>query len=141
VSRSTRRSERLPGGSSTSDRPAIVTVQAGERLIGVGEGYGPDPHIVETIVEQKSQPRLLAEDPLDYERLWSDMLILDTYWNQKGQGIAAASGVDMALWRYHRDKKDLRGRGGVQRHDDAAQLHNWHRVGRDPPPPCEHARL
>jgi D-galactarolactone cycloisomerase len=80
-------------------RPAaIVTVETDEGITGIGEGYGPNPHIVETIVEQKYRPRLLEENPLDRERLWGDMLILDTYWDQKGQGVAAASGVDMALW-------------------------------------------
>lgn len=84
---------------------AIVTVETDSGLTGIGEGYGPEPYIVETIVEEKYRPRLLGEDPLDRERLWQGMLVLDTYWDRKGQGVSAASGVDMALWdlagKYH----------------------------------------
>ena len=91
--------KRTSAGREFDFRPAaIVTVETDEGVTGIGEGYGPNPHVVETVVEEKYRPRLLGEDPRDRERLWDDMLILDTYWDRKGQGVAAASGVDMALW-------------------------------------------
>jgi len=84
---------------STEARPAaIVAVETDEGIVGIGEGYGPNPHIVETIVERKFADDLIGENPLDVERLWDEMVTGYTYWDQKGQGISAASGVDMALW-------------------------------------------
>ena len=48
---------------------------------------------------------MIGEDPLDIERLWQTMLTDDLYWDRKGQGVSAASEVDIALWdiagKYH----------------------------------------
>jgi L-alanine-DL-glutamate epimerase-like enolase superfamily enzyme len=86
-------------GRSSDSRPAaIVEVETDEGITGIGEGYGPNPHIVETIVERKFAEKLVGENPLDVERLWEEMVRGYTYWDQKGQGVSAASGVDMALW-------------------------------------------
>jgi L-alanine-DL-glutamate epimerase-like enolase superfamily enzyme len=86
------------GRSTDSRAAAIVEVETDEGITGVGEGYGPNPHIVETIVERKFAETLVGEDPLDVERLWEELVRGYTYWDQKGQGVSAASGVDMALW-------------------------------------------
>lgn len=84
---------------------AFVVVQTDAGITGIGEGVGPEPYIVERIVEEKYAPRLLGEDPLDIEHFWQTILTEDLYWDQKGQGVAAASGVDIALWdiagKYH----------------------------------------
>ena len=84
---------------------AFVVVETDAGITGIGEGIGPEPYIVERIVEEKYAPRLIGEDPLDVERLWHAMLTEDLYWDRKGQGVAAASGVDIALWdvagKYH----------------------------------------
>ena len=93
-------------GRSSDYRPAaIVTVETDAGITGIGEGYGPTPQIVETIVEDKFADALVGEDALDRERLWQAMVTEYTYWDQKGQGISAASGVDLALWdiagKYH----------------------------------------
>lgn len=77
---------------------AFVVIETDTGITGIGEGVGPEPYIVETIVEEKYAPRLRGENPLDIERLWQTMLIDDLYWDQKGQGVAAASGIDIALW-------------------------------------------
>ena len=95
-------------GRSTSTRAAaLVVVETDTGLVGIGEGYGPEPYIIETIVEQKYQPKLLGEDPRDVEGIWQEMVTQYTYWDQKGQGISAASGIDMALWdllgKYHKE--------------------------------------
>lgn len=93
-------------GRSFDFRPAaIIEIETDAGLRGIGEGYGPNPHVVEALVEHKFRDRLIGEDPLDIERLWDEMLMYDTYWNQKGQDVAAASGIDIALWdlagKYH----------------------------------------
>jgi len=77
---------------------AFVVIDTDEGIQGIGEGYGPEYYIVRTIVERKYAPMLLGEDPLNIERIWHKMLMEPTYWDQKGQGVSAASGVDMALW-------------------------------------------
>jgi L-alanine-DL-glutamate epimerase-like enolase superfamily enzyme len=79
---------------------AFVIIETDEGIQGIGEGYGPESYIVKTIVERKFKPLLIGQDPLDIERLWRRMLMdqVYVYWDQKGQGVSAASGVDMALW-------------------------------------------
>ncbi len=97
--------EELPAPSGLSrDREigfrgaALVVIDTDEGIRGVGEGYGPEYFIIDTIVKRKFRPWLMGEDPLDIERLWKKMLMEPVYWDQKGQGVSAASGVDMALW-------------------------------------------
>jgi L-alanine-DL-glutamate epimerase-like enolase superfamily enzyme len=77
---------------------SIIVVETDAGIQGIGEGVGPEPYITERIVEGKYAPRLVGEYPLDIERLWSEMLTEDLYWDRKGQGVAAASGIDIALW-------------------------------------------
>ncbi|WP_248897715.1 mandelate racemase/muconate lactonizing enzyme family protein [Haloplanus halobius] len=77
---------------------AFVVVETDAGITGIGEGVGPEPYIVERIVEEKYAPRLIGEDPLDIERHWQAMVTEDLYKDRAGQGISAASGVDIALW-------------------------------------------
>jgi L-alanine-DL-glutamate epimerase-like enolase superfamily enzyme len=77
---------------------AIVVVETDEGIRGIGEGVGPEPYVVERIVEEKFAPRLVGTNPLDVERRWQEMLTEDLYWARKGQTVAAASGIDIALW-------------------------------------------
>lgn len=103
---------------------AFVVVETDAGITGVGEGLGPGPGITERIVEEKYAPRLVGEDPLDVERLWGEMLTEDVLWDRKGQGVAAASGVDIALWdvagKYHEEPVyrllggDASGEGSVE---------------------------
>lgn len=92
-----------PSGMSrdrtTESRPAaIIEVETDSGIVGIGEGYGPNPHVIETVVEDKYAEKLVGADPLDIERLWDEMVRKYTYWDQKGASISAASGIDMALW-------------------------------------------
>lgn len=90
---------RISRGRTTAARPAaIVVVETDAGVTGIGEGYGPNPDVVRTIVEEKYAETLVGENPLDVERLWTEMVEGYTYWDQKGPGISAASGVDLALW-------------------------------------------
>lgn len=76
----------------------LVVVETDVGIEGIGEGVGPEPYITERIVTEKYAPRLVGENPLDIQRLWGEMLTEDLYWDKKGQGVAAASGIDIALW-------------------------------------------
>jgi len=84
---------------------AFVVIDTDEGIQGIGEGYGPEYFNIKTIVERKYRPMMLGEDPMNIERIWRKMLMDSVYWDQKGQGVSAASGVDMALWdlagKYH----------------------------------------
>jgi D-galactarolactone cycloisomerase len=86
------------GRKFNSRGAAFVIINTDEGIQGIGEGYGPESYIVKTIVEQKFKPWLIDQNPLEIERLWRKMLMTTVYWDQKGQGVSAASGVDMALW-------------------------------------------
>lgn len=57
------RPNRIANDRSTHARPAaIVQIHTDEGITGIGEGYGPNPHIVETIVERKYAEMLIGED-------------------------------------------------------------------------------
>jgi len=58
----------------------------------VGEGYRPNPHVVETVVARKFAEKPVGEDPLDVERLREGMVRGYTYWDQKGRSVSAAPG-------------------------------------------------
>jgi len=77
---------------------AFVVVETDAGITGIGEGVGPESYIVERIVEEKYAPRLIGENPLDIERHWESMVTDTLYKDLKGQGLSAASGVDVALW-------------------------------------------
>jgi L-alanine-DL-glutamate epimerase-like enolase superfamily enzyme len=86
------------GRSISARGAAFVVVETDAGITGIGEGVGPESSIVERIVEEKYAPRLIGEDPLDIERLWRSMVTDTVYKDLKGQGLSAASGVDIALW-------------------------------------------
>lgn len=77
---------------------AFVVIDTDIGIQGIGEGYGPEFFIIKNIVEKKYTPLLRNENPMDIEKIWKKMLTEPVYWDQKGQGVSAASGVDMALW-------------------------------------------
>jgi galactonate dehydratase len=75
----------------------IVTVEADDGTIGVGEAY-PSPGVHEIITDYL-RPVLLGEVPLDVERLYNLMRAsLSGRGSQWGIGTIAISGVEIALW-------------------------------------------
>lgn len=76
----------------------LIVVETDAGIRGIGESVGPDPAVVDSLVQETYAPRLIGEDPTDRERLWRGLLMSDLYWDQKGPGVAVASGIDMALW-------------------------------------------
>ncbi len=76
---------------------AIVEVETDTGLTGLGEVSAPDPHTAKTIVEDRFGDRLLGADPLDRTDITADLLG-GTYPERAGSAVAAASGVDVALW-------------------------------------------
>lgn len=76
----------------------LVVVETDEGTRGVGEAVGPEPSVVEALVAERLRPRLLGREPLAVERHWRRLLTDDLYKERKGAAVAAASGVDIALW-------------------------------------------
>lgn len=76
---------------------AIVIVETDAGLRGLGEISAPDPRTAKTIVEERFHNRLLGANPLDRAALTADLLG-GTYPERTGSAVAAASGVDVALW-------------------------------------------
>jgi L-alanine-DL-glutamate epimerase-like enolase superfamily enzyme len=98
----------------TTASELVVYVDTDEGLSGIGEIHGrPLPQIAQ-IVKEIFAPRLIGEDPLDYERLWT-MMFAYTYTRAgammshaegqphfgagaRAQIMAAIAGIDIALW-------------------------------------------
>ena len=64
--------------------------------------YGPFGDERAFVIHHRLRPFLIGRDPLDVERLWHQMFLLDTH-ARSGAGMWALSAVDCALW-------DLRGK-------------------------------
>ena len=75
----------------------VVEVETDEGVVGLGN-IALAPRISMEIVNQYLAPLLLGEDPFDYEYLWQKMYRSTLAWGRKGVGMAAISGVDIALW-------------------------------------------
>ncbi|MFB6310639.1 MAG: mandelate racemase/muconate lactonizing enzyme family protein [Salinirussus sp.] len=76
---------------------AIVIVDTNTGLRGLGEASAPDAQTAKTIIEDRFRDHLIGADPLDRASLTSELLG-GTYPEQTGSAVAAASGVDVALW-------------------------------------------
>ncbi len=88
-----------------SQDDVIIRVHTDKNIEGVGE-VDASPEIVKAIVEAPTshswskglRELLIGEDPYDVERLWEKMYRGSIYYGRRGVGIAAISGVDIALW-------------------------------------------
>ena len=84
----------------------VVEVESDDGLIGIGN-VALAPRIAKDIVNQYLAPQLIGADPFDYEYLWQKMYRSTLAWGRKGIGMAAISGVDIAIW-------DLMGKATVK---------------------------
>ena len=75
----------------------VVEVESDDGLIGIGN-VALAPRIAKDIVNQYLAPQLIGADPFDYEYLWQKMYRSTLAWGRKGIGMAAISGVDIAIW-------------------------------------------
>jgi len=74
-----------------------VRVHTDEGLVGIGETY-PWPEAEAAVVKRALAPVLLGRDPLQIDRLWTDMFQAVNFSGWAGAEIRAISAVDMALW-------------------------------------------
>jgi len=66
-------------------------------LVGLGETY-PHPDAEAAIIHNALAPVLLGRDPLEIDRLWSDMFQAISYSGWAGAEMRSISAIDIALW-------------------------------------------
>lgn len=77
----------------------IVSVTSANGIIGIGEAESwGQPEIVASIIERKLAPLLTGADASNPEALWHYLLARAAPGAHKGYGLAAISGIDIALW-------------------------------------------
>ena len=75
----------------------IVEIETDEGLTGLGS-VGGFPVGAETIITRQFAPLLEGADPTDIETLWERLYASLNRQGQRGTGVMALSGVDLALW-------------------------------------------
>ncbi|MGQ7244020.1 L-rhamnonate dehydratase [Salinicola sp. V024] len=76
---------------------AVIEIETDSGLVGLGN-VALAPRVAKTIVDQHLAPLIVGQDPFDYEYLWQRMYRATLAWGRRGIGMAAISGVDIALW-------------------------------------------
>ncbi|MDR5860057.1 L-rhamnonate dehydratase [Halomonas eurihalina] len=74
-----------------------VEIETDTGLVGLGN-VALAPRIAKAIIDQYLAPLVIGQDPFDYEYLWQRMYRATHAWGRKGIGMAAISGVDIAIW-------------------------------------------
>src|SRR5437879_2045559 len=74
-----------------------VRVHTDAGLVGLGETY-PHPDAEAAIIHNALATVLLGRDPLEIDRLWSDMFQAISYSGWAGAEMRAISAIDVALW-------------------------------------------
>lgn len=93
-------------GLKLARQMCLIEVRSDDGVYGVGSPSGPyDLGLLKQIVENVVGPHLIGRDPADLPYLWHLLYHGEVSRNlgHRGIGIAALSGIDVALW-------DLRGR-------------------------------
>lgn len=75
----------------------VVEVETDTGLVGIGN-VALAPRIAKAIIDQYLAPLVVGHDPFDYEYLWQRMYRSTHAWGRRGIGMAAISGIDIALW-------------------------------------------
>ena len=75
----------------------VVEIETDEGLTGLGS-VGGFPVGAETIITRQFAPLLEGADPTDIETLWERLYASLNRQGQRGTGVMALSGVDLALW-------------------------------------------
>ncbi len=75
----------------------VVEVETDTGLVGIGN-VALAPRIAKAIIDQYLTPLVVGHDPFDYEYLWQRMYRSTHAWGRRGIGMAAISGIDIALW-------------------------------------------
>lgn len=74
-----------------------VRIYTDTGLVGLGETY-PAAEACASVVRHQLAPLLLGRDPMEIEKLWSDMFLAVGYHGWAGAELRAISAIDIALW-------------------------------------------
>jgi D-galactarolactone cycloisomerase len=97
-------------GRKLARQMCLIELRTDDGVVGIGSPSGPyDPGLLRRIVEDVIGPHLVGKDPGDLPYLWHHLYHGEVSRNlgHRGIGVAALSGVDLALW-------DIRGRAAGQ---------------------------
>ena len=75
----------------------VVEIETDDGIVGIGN-VALAPRIAKQIIDQYLAPIVIGADPFDYEYLWQRMYRSTLPWGRRGIGMAAISGVDIAIW-------------------------------------------
>lgn len=75
----------------------VIEIETDNGIIGIGN-CALAPRIAKEIIDIYLAPMIIGEDPFDNEYLWQKMYRAIIAWGRKGIGMAAISGLDIALW-------------------------------------------
>ena len=76
----------------------FVRVYTDEGLVGIGECFRRQPHLVKFVVDDMLKPVLLGKDPVDTEVRWREMVRAGSAVEMGGAIYCAIAGLDIALW-------------------------------------------
>ena len=85
-----------PGPAAAGRGQIFVHVKTDEGLEGLGVGQASPG--VRQVIDSALRGVLIDRDPMDIERLWSDMFWKVRGYGRKGVAICALSAVDIGLW-------------------------------------------
>jgi D-galactarolactone cycloisomerase len=112
-------------GLKLARQMCLVRITTDTGLVGYGSPSGPyDLAVLQRLIEHVIGPLLVGEDVGEHARLWHHVYKGEVTRNagNRGVGVAALSGIDMALW-------DLRGKAaGVPLHELLGGLYHPHGV-------------
>ena len=76
----------------------FVRVYTDEGIVGIGECFRRQPQVVKTIIDCTLKSVLVAQDPLDTELRWRDMVRAGSASDMGGAVYCAIAGLDIAMW-------------------------------------------
>lgn len=88
-------------GLKLARQMCLIEIESTDGLIGYGSPSGPyDLGVLTALIEGTIKPHLLSVDPRDIEQHWDRLFFGEISRNSgnRSVGIAALSGVDIALW-------------------------------------------
>jgi len=87
-------------GLKSSRNSTFVEVLTDEGLVGLGSCVGGPPAALRAIIDEMIAPTIRGQDPFNTEALWQQVFAgwLVRLVGPQSVGVAALSGVDIALW-------------------------------------------
>lgn len=75
----------------------VVEVKTDNGIVGIGN-CALAPSVAKEIIDSYLTPKVIGQDPWDYEYIWQRMYRSTLAWGRKGICLAAISAIDLAIW-------------------------------------------